>query len=78
MNIVLSFSAICLLLCVGKLLRVKIRLFQRLYIPASVLAGLLGLILIFTFTKYLPEYLPEGITTGWSKLPGFLIKVQLP
>ena len=34
---------ICGLLLIGKLLRVKIRLIQKLFIPPSLLAGLLGL-----------------------------------
>ena len=34
---------ICGLLLIGKLLRVKVRLIQRLFIPPSLLAGLLGL-----------------------------------
>ena len=38
MDIVLSFSALCILLVVGKLLRVEIRLFQKLYLTASVIA----------------------------------------
>ena len=43
MDIVLAFSALCILLVVGKILRVTIRLFQKLYLPASVIGGLLGL-----------------------------------
>ncbi len=46
MDIVLPFASLCLLLAVGKVLRVKVRLFQRLYLPASVIAGLLGLLLV--------------------------------
>ena len=48
MNIVLPFASLCLLLIVGKVLRVKVRLFQKLYLPASVIAGLLGLAVIQT------------------------------
>ncbi len=46
MDIVLPFVSLCLLLAVGKVLRVKVKLFQRLYLPASVIAGLLGLLLV--------------------------------
>ena len=35
---------ICALLLIGKLLRVKIKLIQKLFIPPSLLAGLLGLV----------------------------------
>lgn len=48
---------ICGLLLVGKFLRVKIRLIQKLFIPPSLLAGLLGLLLG-----------PNGL--GWLPLSG--------
>jgi len=71
MSIVLSFSSLCLLLILGKLLRVKIPLFQKLYLPASVIGGLLGLILM----QALGTHLPADATAGWNKLPGFLINI---
>lgn len=71
MTIVLSFSALCLLLLLGKVLRVKVRLFQRLYLPASVIGGILGLIIV----QSLGGHLPEGAIAGWNKLPGFLINI---
>lgn len=71
MNIVLSFSALCILLVVGKVLRVQIRLFQKLYLPASVIGGLLGLVIMQT----VGGYLPEATTAGWNRLPGFLINI---
>ena len=71
MNIVLSFSALCILLVVGKLLRVEIRLFQKLYLPASVIGGLLGLVLVQT----IGGFLPAATTAGWNRLPGFLINI---
>jgi ESS family glutamate:Na+ symporter len=48
MDIVTSFSGLCLLLVVGKYLRFKIKLLQRLYIPTSVIGGLLGLFILQT------------------------------
>ena len=71
MNIVLSFSALCILLVIGKILRVEIRLFQKLYLPASVIGGLLGLVLVQT----IGDYLPDATTAGWNRLPGFLINI---
>ena len=71
MNSVLSFSALCILLVVGKLLRVEIRLFQKLYLPASVIGGLLGLVLVQT----IGGFLPAATTAGWNRLPGFLINI---
>ena len=48
---------ICALLLIGKFLRVKVRLIQRLFIPPSLLAGLLGL-----------AFGPNGL--GWIPLSG--------
>ena len=50
---------LCALLLVGKFLRVKIRLIQNLFIPPSLLAGLLGLALG-----------PNGL--GWLPLSGYI------
>lgn len=71
MTAVISFCGLCLLLVVGKLLRVKIPLLQRLYLPSSVIAGILGLIILTVFKGYIPS----DWIAGWSKLPGFLINI---
>ena len=65
----LSFGCLCVLLGLGYGLRRKIPLLGRLYLPASVVAGLIGLPLL----HLLP--LPEAATAGWSRLPGALINV---
>lgn len=70
-TIVVSFSGLSLLLIVGKFLRVKVKLLQRLYIPTSVIAGILGLLILQIFAGSIPA----GWTAGWSKLPGFLINI---
>lgn len=70
----LSFICLAVLLGLGYLLRRKIVLLQRLYLPASVIAGLLGLILLQVF-KVSEMPLPAVWTAGWSKLPGILINV---
>jgi len=71
MDIVVSFSSLCLLLILGKTLRVKIRLFQKLYLPSSVIAGVLGLVLLQVFGNIIPA----SVTAGWGRLPGFLINI---
>lgn len=71
MNIVLPFSALCMLLVAGMFLRVKIRLFQTLYLPASIIAGILGLVVL----QCLGSKLPVETSIGWNKLPGFLINI---
>ncbi|MBN2780412.1 MAG: sodium:glutamate symporter, partial [Candidatus Marinimicrobia bacterium] len=71
MAIVLSFTSLCILLLVGKVLRVRIKFLQRLYLPAAVIGGLCGLL----FLQLTGEHLPAGVTAGWDKLPGFLINI---
>ena len=39
---VVSFTSLCVLVWVGHLLRMKIRLLGKLYLPSSVIAGLIG------------------------------------
>jgi len=70
----LSFVCLAVLLGLGYWLRRKIIILQRLYLPASVIAGLLGLIVLQGFKSAgLP--LPAEWTVGWSKLPGILINI---
>ena len=71
MAIVTSFSFLCLLLVLGKIIRVKVKLFQKLYLPASIIGGILGLIIIQIFGSSIPS----DWTAGWIKLPGFLINI---
>ena len=71
MEIVTSFAGLSLLLVAGKFLRVKIKLFQKLYIPTSVIGGILGLVVLQVFGNSIPA----AWTAGWSELPGFLINV---
>ena len=71
MDIVTSFAGLSLLLVLGKYLRFRISILQKLYIPTSVIAGILGLIII----QVVGDQIPQGWTAGWTKLPGFLINI---
>jgi ESS family glutamate:Na+ symporter len=53
----------------GYWLRRKLVVLQRLFLPASVIAGLLGL-LIFQLLE-----VPAEVSAGWNKLPGQLINI---
>jgi ESS family glutamate:Na+ symporter len=70
MTIVTSFCGLCLLLVIGKFLRVEIKFIQRLYLPSAVIGGIIGLILIQIFGSRLDNW-----TAGWTSLPGFLINI---
>jgi len=66
-----------LLLLTGKLLRAKIVLFQKLFLPASIIGGFIGLMLgpylLGSVVGF--EIIPEGTLTTWGSLPGVLINV---
>ena len=71
MTTVQSFCALCVLLVVGKFIRCRSRIAQKLYLPSSVIAGILGLIII----QSVGQDNIGGWIAGWSKLPGLLINV---
>ena len=65
------FAVLSLLLVCGKLLRLRFRFLQRLYLPSSVIGGLVGLAAVSLFRAHIP---PEWIASA-QKFPGFLINV---
>ena len=65
----LSFGCLCVLLGFGYWLRRRLVFLQRLYLPASVIAGLVGL-LIFQLVR-----IPSEVSRGWNQLPGLLINI---
>jgi ESS family glutamate:Na+ symporter len=65
----LSFGCLCVLLGLGYWLRRKIVILQKLFLPASVIAGLLGLLIFQTLE------VPSEVSVGWNKLPGQLINI---
>ncbi len=67
--VMLSFGCLCVLLGFGYWLRRRLVFLQRLYLPASVIAGLVGL-LIFQLVR-----VPSEVSRGWNQLPGLLINV---
>ncbi len=74
MSIIEPFVGLCLLLGVGHLLRMKIRLLQKLYLPSCVIAGLVGLA-ILQISRSAGAPVPPVWTAGWGRLPGFLINI---
>ena len=65
------FIFLCGLLVVGKLVRMKVPLLQRLYLPSSVVGGIIGLVVV-TAGK---DVIPAEITDTMRRVPGFLINV---
>ena len=71
MTAIIVFTALSLLLVVGKILRMQIPLLQRLYLPSSVIGGAVGLLI---FSVWGSQFPPE-IKQTMGKCPGFLINV---
>lgn len=71
MTAVIIFAILSVLLVAGKILRVQIPLLQKLYLPSSIVGGLLGLVLVTCFR----EHVPETLTDEMRQMPGFLINV---
>ena len=65
----LSFGMLCLLLGVGYAVRQRVGILQRLCLPASIVAGVIGLALL----QALP--LPAEVGQTWRTLPGLLINI---
>lgn len=65
------FVLLCVFLVLGKIVRVQIPLLQRLYMPSSVIGGVIGLI---AFNVMGDTIRPEIVET-MRRLPGFLINI---
>lgn len=69
-----SVALISLLLLIGTFLRAKVRFFQKLFLPASVIGGFIGLLLgpiVLKGNAILP--IPQDWMTIFSLMPGYLI-----
>ena len=65
------FVALSALLFAGKVVRTRLPFLQRLYLPSSVLGGLIGLAFVSAFGRFVPG---DGLAAA-QKVPGFLINV---
>lgn len=75
-ELMISASWLTVLFLVGKFLRVRIRLFQRIFLPASIIGGFIGL----TLGPYLignlgVTVIPQNVLKTWGALPGVLTSV---
>ncbi|WP_339226961.1 sodium/glutamate symporter [Oceanobacillus sp. FSL K6-2867] len=74
-DVLTDVGFISLLLLIGAFLRAKIKFIQMLFLPASLIAGVLGLILgpsglsIIPFSDNLPVYSAVLIAIIWASLP---------
>ncbi len=69
-----SLGVASILLLLGTYLRAKIRIFQTLFLPASVIGGFIGLLLgPIILGDYAVVRVPKDFVTIWSLIPGVLI-----
>lgn len=69
-----EFSIIGGLLLLGVLLRAKIKLFQNLFLPASVIGGFVGLLLgPIVLKQYAVLPIPQDFISDFALIPGILI-----
>ncbi len=70
-SVFFSLCVLLLFLLAGKLLRAKVRLFQQIFLPASIIGGFLAL----SMGPYLLDLLPLFLFETWSQIPGLLINI---
>ena len=71
MTAITVFCCLSALLVLGKIVRMKVQLLQRLYLPSAVIGGIIGLVIVQNFGTRIPA----EIIASTQKLPGFLITV---
>ena len=67
----ICFGYLGIFLLIGKILRVKIRLFQKLFLPSSLIGGFLALLL----GQYVLGVVSPEVSKTWSAIPGNLINI---
>ena len=71
-----DFCWLSVLLLVGKFVRVSLKPLQKLFLPASIIGGFIGLMLgPYIFGKFGIQIIPETMLTTWKNLPGSLINI---
>ena len=75
-QILIDFGWLSLLLLIGKYLRANVGLLQRLFLPASIIGGFLGLALgPYGIGKLGIDVIPDEVLSTWRAMPGILINV---
>ena len=76
MRAVVIFIILSSLLVIGKFLRVRVQFLQRLYLPSSVIGGLVGLAALSIFNHSATDIeIPSWTLDSMRAVPGFLINV---
>ncbi|MFP4496794.1 MAG: sodium/glutamate symporter [Vulcanimicrobiota bacterium] len=77
MEVFLSICVLSIFILIGKTLRVKVKLFQFLFLPSSIIAGFIALLIgpeiLGRFSNIV--IFPDYMLGYWRELPGILINV---
>ncbi len=63
---VIVFVSLCGLLVAGKVMRMRVPVLQRLYLPSSVIGGLIGLAVL----SVAGDKVPREVVDAMRKVPG--------
>jgi len=75
-RLMIDICWLSVLLLVGKLVRAKVVFLQKLFLPASVIAGFIGLFLgPYVLGKADLQVIPQDMLNTWATFPGRLINV---
>ncbi len=77
------FVVLCILLGIGHVLRSRVKIFQKLYLPSCVIGGLFGLLVIQLVSAASDTHASfaaadrwlENVTDPWRQIPSFLINI---
>lgn len=72
-----AFSFLTIFLVLGHLLRSKFEFLRKLYLPSSLIAGLLGFTVLnlLNMSPAARDFVAAEITVGWADLPSFLTNI---
>jgi len=73
-----AFCGLCILLMMGKLMRIYVKPLQFLFFPSCVIGGFIGFIFLQickSSSNSFNRYLATEWTNGWRELPSFLINL---
>jgi ESS family glutamate:Na+ symporter len=75
-RLLIDFGWLSLLLLLGKYLRTRFVFLQRLFLPASIIAGFIGLLLgPYVAGKIYVTIIPQSMMDSWALYPGRLINI---
>ncbi len=75
-GLLIDVSWLAMLLLIGKWIRAKVTLFQKLFLPASIIGGFIGLALgPYIMGKMGAQVIPQEVLDTWAAFPGVLINV---